>query len=169
MEDPSAVQVLAMLYERDAPLMRTTARLRFKIPPDDADALVHDVFASFLERQPRADDVRAYLLGAIGNACKHYWRKRQYEAPLLSEYEDRTDTSAVERMELWALNLSLGAVLARLGSKCRETLERYYLGDERPESIARDLVTTVAYVFQLLHTCRKRAREIYLELAHTVS
>ena len=169
MDTPSAAQTLAWLYERDAQLLRTTARFRFRIPNDDADALVHDVFASFLERQPRTDDARAYLLGAIGNACRHYWRKRQHEAPLLSEHEDRADMNAAERMEQWTLHLSLGAVLTRLGPKCRETLERYYLGGERPESIARDLVTTVAYVFQLLHTCRKRARDIYLELTHAMS
>ncbi len=169
MESPSATQTLAWLYERDAPLLRTTARLRFNIPSGDEDALVHDVFASFLERQPRTDDVRAYLLGAIGHACRHYWRKRQHEAPLLSEHEGRSDANAAEQMEQWALNVSLGTVLTRLGPKCRETLERYYFGGERPEAIARDLVTSVAYVFQLLHNCRKRARDIYLESTHTMS
>jgi RNA polymerase sigma factor (sigma-70 family) len=161
---PSAVQTLEVLYREHAPLLRANARRRFQIPEEDIGALVHDVFTSFLERQPQADDVRAFLLGAINNACKHYWRQRQHETPLLPEHEDTPDSSTEEELEQWALVLSLGATLARLGTKCRETLRRYYLREEKPEAIATHLDTTIAYIFQLLSTCRKRAREIFRDL-----
>jgi RNA polymerase sigma factor (sigma-70 family) len=156
---------LEVLYRKHAPLLRSNARRRFGVPADDIDALVHDVFASFLERQPQVDDVRAFLLGAINNACRHYWRKRQHETPLLAEHESTPDSTTEEELEQWVLFLSLGATLARLGTKCRETLRRYYLRDEKPEVIAVQLGTTIGYVFQLLSTCRKRAREIFRDLA----
>jgi RNA polymerase sigma factor (sigma-70 family) len=161
---PSAVQTLDVLYREHAPLLRANARRRFSIPEEDIGALVHDVFVSFLERQPQVDDVRAFLLGAINNACKHYWRKRQHETPLLPEHEDTADSSTQDELERWALVLSLGATLARLGTKCRETLRRYYLREEKAEAIATHLDTTIAYIFQLLSTCRKRAREIFRDL-----
>ncbi|MFL6246481.1 MAG: RNA polymerase sigma factor [Thermoanaerobaculia bacterium] len=161
---PSAAQTLEVLYREHAPLLRANARRRFKIPEEDIGALVHDVFASFLERQPRVDDVRAFLLGATNNACKHYWRKRQHETPLLPEHDETADSSTEDALERWMLFLSLGATLARLGTKCRETLRRYYLREEKPEAIATDLDTTIAYIFQLLSTCRKRAREIFRDL-----
>lgn len=164
-ERPSAAETLEALYREHAAILRANARRRFHIiAEDDIEGLLNDVFMSFLERQPRVDDVRAFLIGAMNNACKHYLRKRKNEAPLLPEHEDRPDSSTEEELERWTLFLSVGATLARLGPKCRETLRRYYLRDEKPESIATTLDTTTGYVFQLLSTCRKRAREVYRDL-----
>jgi DNA-directed RNA polymerase specialized sigma24 family protein len=36
------------IYDDHAPLLRAIARSKFNIPDADIDALVHDVFASFL-------------------------------------------------------------------------------------------------------------------------
>jgi RNA polymerase sigma factor (sigma-70 family) len=164
-ERPSAAETLEALYREHAPILRSNARRRFNIiAVDDIEGLLNDVLMSFLERQPQVEDVRAFLIGAMNNACKHYLRKRQHETPLLPEHDDRPDSSTEEEIERWTLLLSLGATLARMGTKCRETLRRYYLHDEKPESIATRLDTTTAYIFQLLSTCRKRAREIYREL-----
>ncbi len=162
--DQTHARRFEVLYREHSGLLRSTAKFRYKVPQADVDGLVHDVFASYFERQPRVDDIRAYLLMAINHACQHYWRKRKHEAPLTAEHEDTADASVQRRLDQWTLHLSLGATLARLGPKCRETLRRYYLRGERPESIARELDTTARYVFQLLHTCRKRAREIYRKL-----
>lgn len=164
-EHPSAVETLEVLYREHAPILRSNARRRFTIiAADDIEGLLNDVFMSFLERQPQVEDMRAFLIGAMNNACKHYLRKRRNEAPLLPEHEDTPDSTTEEELERWTLFLSLGATLARLGTKCRETLRRYYLHEEKPESIATKLDTTTGYIFQLLSTCRKRAREIFRDL-----
>jgi RNA polymerase sigma factor (sigma-70 family) len=164
-ERSSAAETLEVLYREHAAILRANARRRFNIiATDDIEGLLNDVFMSFLERQPQAEDVRAFLIGAMNNACKHYLRKRKNESPLLPEHEDTPDSSTEEELERWTLFLSLGATLARLGTKCRETLRRYYLHDEKPESIATKLDTTIGYIFQLLSTCRKRAREIFRDL-----
>lgn len=164
-ERPSAAEILEVLYREHAAILRANARRRFNIiAEDDIEGLLNDVFMSFLERQPQVEDVRAFLIGAMNNACKHYLRKRKNEAPFLPEHEQTPDSSTEEELERWTLLLSLGATLARLGKKCRETLRRYYLHDEKPASIATKLDTTIAYIFQLLSTCRKRAREIFRDL-----
>lgn len=160
----TASERLEVLYREHAPLLRVAARRRHDIPPDDIDGLVNDVFLSFLERQPHVDDPRAYLIAAMNNSCLYYRRKRQHEAPLLPEHEATSDDSTAQRVDRWTLHLSLGKTLASLGPKCRETLRRYYLNDEQPKAIAAELDTTTGYVLQLLHTCRKRAREIYTKL-----
>jgi RNA polymerase sigma factor (sigma-70 family) len=157
----SAVQMLEVLYREHAPLLCATARYRHRVPPEDVQALVHDVFASILERCPQVDDMRAFLLGAIQNASRYYWRKRRYEAPLLDEHEETADQSTAARLDRWTTNLSLGATLAQLEPKCRETLRRYYLDEQKPGDIAEHLATSAGYVMQLLSSCRKRAREIY--------
>ncbi len=164
-QDPlSAPELLERLYIRHASFLRATARFRYGLPPEDGEELVNDIFASFLERQPRVDDERAYLLGALRNAVSHYRRKRRHEAPLGPEHEDTEDPYSLAREEEWTLRISLGMTLAQLGDSCRETLRRYYLLEHTTEQIARDLNTTPGYVFQLLHNCRRRARAIYEKL-----
>lgn len=160
---------LESIYHAHAPLLRATARFRYRVPPCDVDGLVHDVFASFLERQPMVRDIRAYLLVAISHACMYYWRKRRHETPLLPEHDDTRDDRTMSRADRWALHVSLGATLAQLGEKCRETLRRYYIQEEKPDAIARSMNTTPGYVFQLLHSCRKRARAIYRRLTEPAS
>lgn len=163
-QGPSAAQLLERLYREHAPLLCATARHRHRIPSEDVEALVHDIFASLLERRPQVEDMRAFLLGAMQNAARHYWRKRRHESPLLDEHASTADESTAAGLERWSTNLSLGATLAQLGPKCRETLRRYYLDEEKPCAIAEHLDTSAAYVMQLLSSCRKRAREIYCRI-----
>lgn len=164
-EEPlTPTEALELLYERHAAFLRATAKHRYQIPPQDVDELVHDIFTSFLVRQPRVDDERAYLLGALRNSVSYYRRRRPHETALLPEHEETEDRASTQREEQWALRISLGATLARMGEKCRETLRRYYLLEESTEHIAKELKTTPGNVFQLLHACRKRARDIYIKL-----
>ncbi|HEV7573203.1 MAG TPA: sigma-70 family RNA polymerase sigma factor [Thermoanaerobaculia bacterium] len=165
----STVHPLDAVYREHESLLRSIAQYRFRVPPCDAEALVHDIFASFLERQPDAYDIKAFLIGSINNACRHYWRKRQHEEPLLPHHELTPSDDEAAKLERWALRLSLGATLARLGGKCSETLRRYYLRDESAESIALELDTSPAYVWQLLSSCRKRARQIYSSITRSPS
>jgi RNA polymerase sigma factor (sigma-70 family) len=165
----STVHPLDAVYREHESLLRSIAQYRFRVPPCDAEALVHDIFASFLERQPDAYDIKAFLIGSINNACRHYWRKRQHEEPLLPHHELTPSDDEAAKLERWALRVSLGATLARLGGKCSETLRRYYLRDESAESIALELDTSPAYIWQLLSSCRKRARQIYSSITRSPS
>jgi RNA polymerase sigma factor (sigma-70 family) len=163
-EPLSATRIVELLYDRHAAFLRATAKFRYGLPPEDAEELVNDIFISFLRRQPRVDDERAYLLGALRNAVAYYRRKRRHETPLLPEHEDTEDPNSLAREEEWTLRISLGLTLAQMGERCRETLRRYYLLEQPTEQIAEELNTSSAYVFQLLHNCRKRARVIYEKL-----
>jgi RNA polymerase sigma factor (sigma-70 family) len=153
------------LYTEYGLLLRTIAMRRYHVPPDDAEALVHDIFAAYLERRGYVRDVKGWLIGAIGNASKNYIRKRKPECELLPEHEEAMDLAAEARVEHWMRRLTIAAILARLGEKCRETLRRYYLREETKERIAEHLATSPAYVLQLLVTCRKRAQEILRNLS----
>lgn len=153
------------LYTEYGLLLRTIAMRRYHVPPDDAEALVHDIFASYLERSAYVRDVKGWLLGAIGNASSNYVRKRKPESQLLPEHEEAIDGQTEARIEGWMRHVTVTAMLSRLGDKCRETLRRYYLREESKEAIAEHLDTSPAYVLQLLVTCRKRAQEILRSLS----
>lgn len=150
-------QALETLYRELSPLMVLTAHLRWDVPRADAEGLVHDVFASFLEREPQVNDVRAYLLGATRHACRHYWRKRRHETAMP---DDLLDTFEAERQQKWALRMSMVEALASMGARCLDVLQRFYLHRESVHTIAEHLDVTPAYVYQILYGCRNQLREL---------
>lgn len=163
---PSATEAaFEALYTQYGVLLRSIAMRRFRVPPDDAEALVHDTFVAYLERHTVIHDVKGWLIGAVSNACKHYWRDRQHEAPLLPEHDETADPAAPTTVERWMQRSAVVAVLAQLGVKCRETLRRYYLNEEPKEVIAEGLSTSPGYVLKLLIACRRRAHELFRRLA----
>src|SRR5258708_5564405 len=72
-----AEQSLEEIYRDLAALLHRIAVQRFHIPPDDAETLVHDVFATYLTQRPKVRTVRGYLIGGIFNASRRYLRERR--------------------------------------------------------------------------------------------
>lgn len=70
----AAARAAEEIYNAHAPLLRAVALRRFRIPAADVDALVHDVFASCFVNAPNVEEPRRYVLGAICNASRQYWR-----------------------------------------------------------------------------------------------
>jgi RNA polymerase sigma factor (sigma-70 family) len=160
----STEEAFESLYTEYGLLLRTIAMRRYRVPPDDAEALVHDVFAAYFERRAHVRNAKAWLIGAIGNASSNYVRKRRPEAELLPEHEDAPDEASAARFEEWLRRSTIAAIFARLGQRCRETLRRYYLREESKEHIAVQLETSPGNVLQLLVTCRRRAQELMRRL-----
>jgi RNA polymerase sigma factor (sigma-70 family) len=158
---PADAQEFEELYTEYGVLLRSIAMRRYNIPPDDAEALVHDIFTSYLQRRTYVLDVKPWLAGAIGNASKDYLRRRRREEPLLPQHEEIADHVAEEQTERWIVNMTAATVIARLGEKCRDTLRSYYFNEESKESIAHRLATSPGYVLQLLVSCRRRVRAMY--------
>ncbi len=151
------------IYVEHGPFLRRVAMRKFGIPHADAEALVHDVFINYLIR-PRTvhSDLRAYLIGAICNASRNYWRSRRSEDRVFAEPEgDAPDVVSEDVFDGLALNLVVASTLARLGARCREVLRRYYLEGEDTASIARAMNTSPTNVNYMMHVCRKEARAIY--------
>jgi len=148
------------LYTEYGLLLRTIAMRRYGIPPDDAEALTHDTFVAYLQRHTKINDLKPWLMGAVCNACKHYWRDRKREMPLPEDFEQAIDPTANCSTDSWAWRITVAGLLARLGNQCRETLKRYYWADESKESIAATLSLSTGYVLHLLSSCRQRMREM---------
>lgn len=151
------------IYLEHAPLLRRVAVRKFDVPPGDAEALVHDVFVNCLltTRNVRGN-LRAYLIGAICNACRNYWRTRRSERRLFAEEDEAAaNLVAADLFDGLAVNLVVASTLAKLGPRCRELLRRYYLNGEDSTAIAAAMNTTPANVNYLMHVCRKHARVVY--------
>ena len=72
--------VIERVYLEHAPLLRRVAIRKFSIPTADADTLVHDVFAAYIANPGAVrSDLRAYLIAAICNASRNYWRSKEMQ------------------------------------------------------------------------------------------
>lgn len=153
------------VYAAYKPFLRKQAIYKFRVPPTDADDLVHDVFATFLTRRTQIQDPHAYLLGGICNASRQYWREgASTGGPPLTDSCNATPHDAVYDDVL--RTVVLDATLSRLGASCRDTLYRFHVLGERAAAIAESRAKKENYIFRLLNYCRNRAREIYRGLNH---
>lgn len=153
------------LYATYQPLLRRIAMRKFGIPAADVDDLVQDVFATYLANPSNVRDLHPYLIGAICNASRQYWRK-DYASPFSPRPEHRLcgSTPDDELIDGVVRTLLLRATLGRLGTSCRDTLERFYLLGETTASIALSRDTSASYICRLLNFCRNRARKIFAQI-----
>jgi len=155
----AAAAAAAELYTAHAPLLRYIAVTKFHVPRSDAEALVHDVFTTYFSRPGAVRSPRPYLIGAICNAARYYWRERKNEEAALDD-SGLLPPIPEQITEDVGRKLLLATMLSRIGAKCRDLLSRYYLDGESTADIAASRGTTTDYVLFLLHRCRRRAREI---------
>ena len=155
---------VADAYRRHFDLLRDIAEKKFHVPPGDATALVNDIFLSMLARRPLVRDQRKWLIGAVCHASRGYWRAALRYKPLPPDIEDYVDPLAPDSENSIVDRVTMAAALNHIPPKCRETLRLYYTEGYSAAEIAERLDTTTGYVMQLLHSCRKRCREIYVAL-----
>lgn len=159
---PTEIEPFENTYTRLAQKLRNVAVAKFRIAPEDAEALVHDVFATYFMHSSSVEQVERYLIGAICNAArKHLQRSGQLHEELHCDEVPCPTMSgdallrSIERRQL------LSRVLARVGSRCRELLLRYYWRGETTASLALQLDSTPGSVLVTMHKCRRRAIDAY--------
>jgi hypothetical protein len=150
------------LYTFYRPLLRRIAMRKFDVPREDAECLVHDVFATYLANS-QVHDVHAYLIGGICNASRQYRRRDSKERALFCGTPVCAATPDDDLIDGVVRNLVMKATLKRLGRSCRETLERT-LNGETAASIAASRNTTANYIWRLVSFCRNKAKAIYAEM-----
>lgn len=100
---------------------------KFGIPPEDAEGLVQDVFATFFMQAASVEQVERYLIGGICNAArKHLQRAGAADALFCGEDPCQATAGDVLLRQIERKQL-LAKVLARIGSRCREMLCRYFV------------------------------------------
>jgi RNA polymerase sigma factor (sigma-70 family) len=150
-------------YRSHAPFLRDVAERKFRIPGSDAEALVNEVFMSYLMRREVIRDSRKWLIGAVCNASRGYWRSESKTRPLPPNIDDFADPESPDEASI-VNRVTIAATLNRLCVRCRETLRLYYAEGYSAAEIAEHFDTTTGYVMQLLHGCRNKARAIYNEM-----
>ena len=153
-----------VLYVQYRTLLLSVACRKFRVPEPDAEGLLQEVFLSFLQTGTQIDNVRAWLVAAICNASRHYWRSQGRSESLPEDYLEHSDPGSHSLPEKRAMEMTIQQALGYLQPRCRETLKLHYFDGRSAPEVARELETTTRYAEKLIHNCLKRLREIYTNI-----
>lgn len=152
-------------YLTFAPRLRKIAVRKFGIPREDAETLVHDVFATYFMHASSVNAVEPYLIGAICNASRYYLRRSDAADEVFCGEHPCAATPGDALLNEIERKLLLSRMLSRIGSRCRDLLHRYYFDGETTRAIADDMQSTPATILFMLHKCRKRALSAYRNMS----
>ena len=160
---PAAEDVEALYIEHRNLLLYVACR-KFRIPDCDAENLIQEVFLSFLQTGTKIDNIRAWLVAAMCNASRHYWRAQGRVESLPDNFNDQSDPGTHGLADQFAMKMTVRQALDYLQPRCRETLWLHYIEGRSAGDVARELETTNRYAEKLIHNCLKRVREIYMSI-----
>lgn len=163
-EAPSApaADEVETLYVAHRALLLYVASRKFRVPESDAENLIQEVFLSFLQTGTKIANVRAWLVAAVCNASRHYWRSQGRTESLPDDFNDQCDPDSRRLADQFATQMTVRQALRYLQPRCRETLWLHYFEGRSAGDVAREMDTTTRYAEKLIHNCLKRVREIYL-------
>ncbi|HEX3107940.1 MAG TPA: sigma-70 family RNA polymerase sigma factor [Thermoanaerobaculia bacterium] len=157
-----------VLYIEHRTLLLFIASRKFHIADGEAENLIQDVFLSFLQTCTRIDNVRSWLVAAMCNASRHFWRAQGRTESLPDDYANACDPKTWGTAEEHAMRLTMSKVVGYMQPKCRETLRLHYFEGRSANDIAKELETTPRYAEKLIHNCLRRAREIYTNITAVI-
>lgn len=152
------------LYVQYRTLLLAVACRKFHVPEPEAEGLLQEVFLSFLQTGTQIDNVRAWLVAAICNASRHYWRSQGRSEALPEDYLEHSDPGSHSLPEKRAMEMTIQQALGYLQPRCRETLRLHYFEGRSASEVASELDTTTRYAEKLIHNCLKRVRDIYMTI-----
>jgi RNA polymerase sigma factor (sigma-70 family) len=151
------------LYEANFPLLVNLAVRKFRVPPVDAEALAHEVFLSYLKRKDEIRELHRWLIGAICNASRYYWRQHGRNIEQLdAEFANaRPDPASMNVLETLPARIAAGEVLAGLPPRYQHILKLRYIEGYSIKEIADHLGVTSKYTQKLVTKCLRRAEELF--------
>src|SRR5437588_10130572 len=109
------------VYLRVVPLMRRIATRKFSVPSQDADALIHDVFITYLSNPAHVRELRPYLVAGICNASRQYWRRETSKARVFVS-SNVAECVGDPPTDVVIDRLTLAKLLSSLNPRCRDVL-----------------------------------------------
>jgi RNA polymerase sigma factor (sigma-70 family) len=149
------------VYLRYAPRLQRIAMRRYGVAAADAEVLVQEVFTTYFQHAADVETLEPYLIGAICNASKNYLRRAVASKALFCGEEPCPATAGDALLNEIERKRLLAQMLARVGGRCRELLQRFYVQGDGTEKLASDFGLTRGSVKVTLFKCRQRALEAY--------
>ncbi|HEV8435699.1 MAG TPA: sigma factor, partial [Thermoanaerobaculia bacterium] len=102
---------IEVLYIEHRTLLLFIASRKFHIADGEAENLIQDVFLSFLQTCTRIDNVRSWLVAAMCNASRHFWRAQGRTESLPDDYANACDPKTWGTAEEHAMRLTMSKVV----------------------------------------------------------
>jgi RNA polymerase sigma-70 factor (ECF subfamily) len=155
--------VFARIYEEHCGLLVSLAVRKFQVPAVDAEALAHEVFLSYLRHADEVRDLRHWLIGAICNASRYYWRKygRNIEQLDTDTAAERPDPQLQDVLTDLPNHIAVAEVLEAMPPRWAHILRLRYFEGYSIKEIAEHLGVTSKYTQKLVAKCLHRAEEIF--------
>lgn len=147
------------LYLEHFDFLFAVAVRKFRVPDTEAATLVHDVFVSVLRRSD-IRDIKGWLLGAICNASRYYWRTHSRDIAVEEDF-DRIDPASANILESLPNQLAAREALACLTPRCQEVLRMRYFDGCSIQEIAEHFGLATKYTQKLVTKCLRRAERLY--------
>jgi RNA polymerase sigma factor (sigma-70 family) len=151
------------LYSEHFDFLVAVAVRKFRVPEQDAEALAHEVFLSYLRRKSEVLNVHSWILGAICHASRYYWRQHgRMVEPLDDDHAfERPDPTTTRILDSLPDQLAARQALEGLMPRDQEILKmRYFEGCSIVE-IADRLGVKPKYAQKLLTKVLRRAERNY--------
>jgi RNA polymerase sigma factor (sigma-70 family) len=155
--------VFARIYEENCDLLVALAVRKFQVPLVDAEALAHEVFLSYLRRADEIRDLRRWLIGAICNASRYYWRQhgRNIEQLDTDVAAERADPRSRDVLTDLPNNIAIEEVLEAMPPRWAHILRLRYFEGYAIKEIAEHYGVTAKYMQKLVMKCLQRAQQIF--------
>src|SRR5690348_13790316 len=103
---PAADDVETLYLEHRSLLLYVACR-KFRIPDSDAENLIQEVFLSYLQTGTKIENVRAWLVAAMCNASRHYWRAQGRMESLPDDFNDHSDPGSHGLADQFAMRMTV--------------------------------------------------------------
>jgi RNA polymerase sigma-70 factor (ECF subfamily) len=155
--------VFARIYEEHCDLLVSLAVRKFQVPAVDAEALAHEVFLSYLRHADEVRDLRHWLIGAICNASRYYWRKhgRNIEQLDTEVAAERPDPRSRDVLTDLPNSIAIAEVLDAMPPRWAHILRLRYFEGYSIKEIAEQQNVTSKYMQKLVAKCLQRAEQIF--------
>lgn len=155
--------VFARIYGEHCDLLVSLAVRKFQVPAVDAEALAHEVFLSYLRHADEVRDLRHWLIGAICNASRYYWRKRGRHIEQLDTEAaaERADPRSRDVLTDLPNSIAIAEVLDAMPPRWAHILRLRYFEGYSIKEIAEQENVTSKYMQKLVAKCLQRAQEIF--------
>lgn len=142
------------VYDAHYDLLRFIATQRFHVPRGDVRPIIHDVFVAYLRHVAAIGDPRSWLVTAICNACRNYWRDKKESEPMPDTLCDPAQLA-----EHVTARVDLARLLAAIPDDCRMLLTLRFLEGLDSTELAARCAINAGNARVRVHRCLEALRE----------
>ncbi|HEX8155403.1 MAG TPA: sigma-70 family RNA polymerase sigma factor [Thermoanaerobaculia bacterium] len=154
-----AARAIAIAYRTHYDLLEFIGIQKFGIPDGDVADVIHEVVLAFIRVRARVQKERAWFVGAMCHASRHYWRQHGREVPASGLRGESEGSLTIDDV---ASRVDVAVMLRRLPRRCREVLRLRFFEEYSSQEIARHFTTTVDYARKMVYRCVGAARDLLL-------